>query len=264
MPLLSNYYLLSVVLGHCGVGRVTTRLCSSQVLCSITKMSRRLHKCKAVISNHTSRYTMAHGSTWEEGGSSGNVHTRGLLSREIFKCEAGWPSLAHPLWPWDSSFLSTSLSKHRWKGGLYPTAPTLTHRPCFQGRGELLRRLLESGQSWLTLSLHFLHPSRGSLSSFFSVNEWSAAQPTRAADPMPRVTGSFSETHSSGNSGLTTATSEIYWQAVQLVKTPKKYSTNFKCFQEPKKKINLGIIKLFTQDIRPDPNSYSPLSLGHQ
>lgn len=108
MPLLSNYYLLSVVLGHCGVGRVTTRLCSSQVLCSITKMSRRLHKCKAVISNHTSRYTMAHGSTWEEGGSSGNVHTRGLLSREIFKCEAGWPSLAHPLWPWDSSFLLTS------------------------------------------------------------------------------------------------------------------------------------------------------------
>lgn len=61
----------------------------------------------------------------------------------------------------------------------------------------------------------------------------------RSTDAMPWVTGYFSETYSSDNSGLTTTASEIYYLALQLVKTRKKCATDSKHFYEPKKEYQL-------------------------
>lgn len=64
------------------VGRDTIRLCSSEVTYSIAKkkISQGVQKYEIIINNHTRRHTMADGFTWEEGGSTCDVYTRGRFS----------------------------------------------------------------------------------------------------------------------------------------------------------------------------------------
>lgn len=149
-------------------------------------------------------------------------------SRVIFKREAEWLSLATPLWLWGSSFLSTSLSKYidEKRGVKLSSSHVRSYtQAILQGQGEFFARLWESGQIWYTL--HFLHPSPR-FPAVFSGNYWLVRQPTLATDSMPWVTGHFSETYSSGNSGLTRAPSEMDWQALQLIKTRKNPKTSYR------------------------------------
>ena len=233
------------MLGFWRVGGDTTRLCSSQVTYSIAKISQCLPKCKVSINNHSSRYTMANGFTWKKEGSSCNVHTRGpFFSREIFKCEAEWPSLALPLWLGDSSFLSTTLSNYRWKKRFedVPTTHTLIHT----GHISRAERILHKALGIRAKLTHTLTSFPASLSKI-PCSLLCKLMVGETANTSYRLNASsywafFRNILSSDNSGLTRTPSETYWQALQLVKTTKKYPTDFKGFYEPKKKINAGII----------------------
>lgn len=139
-----------------------------------------------------------------------------------------------------------------------PPPDTHSHTTVVFSRVERgLHKALGVRESYHPLSLHSLHhrPLQGS--------QWPAGQPATATASTPRVTGRLSETCSSGNSGLTRATSDIHWQARQLIKIRKKYSTSFKHCYEPKKKITCGIIKISNRTSILSHSSYSLFYLGH-
>lgn len=127
---------------------------------------------------------------------------------------------------------------------------THTHRPYFKGR-----RILHKALGVRADLIHTPFPTPLSTPAVFSGNQWVVRQPTLATDLNASGYWAFSETYSSGNSGLTELLQRWTGKLLQLIKTRKnpKHSIGFKYFYEPKKKINSGIIKMFRQDIYPDP-----------
>ena len=201
---------------------------------------------------------MANGFTWEEGGRSWDMYTKGpffiqgniqMWGRVTFPCHSSLT--LRLLFPFDFS-----VKVYRWKKRCEAvlTICTLIHTGHASRAERILRKVLGARADPTHSHSTSYTPLQDSLPSSLETSGWWDSQPWLQIQCLgllgvfqkhtPLVTQVWPEL-------LQRLTGKLCsWSKPERI---QKQPTDFKWFYEPKKKINSGSIKMFRQDIYPDP-----------